>query len=172
MLRTLLSGLRPRDRTGTTADAVQRAFAAREAGDLESARALLTGAIERQPGHFDALCLLADIELARGAPAAALTLAREAVTVEPEHPDGFELLGAALAKTGERDAAAEAFLQAIALDPADRPRTRNELAVLLIGLNRAGQAASMLRWVLKRDPEFAEAHVNLGVALKMLSAGE
>jgi len=64
---------------------------------------------------------------------------------------------------GELDAASQALLKALELDP-ESLAARNELAVVLLALGRAEQALQLLRWVLKRAPDLAAAHTNCGIA--------
>ena len=114
--------------------------------------------------------LLADAEalLAGGEPAAAETLLRDWLRAAPSEARAHELLGQALRRRGDPLAASHALVRAIELEGGSLT-ARTELARCLVDLGRPGDALPLLRWVLKRDPNLAAAHLANGIALQELA---
>lgn len=86
-----------------------------------------------------------------------------AVTLEPENPSLFAMLGDTLSRLEEPDAAARAFQKAALLDPASGEHAYHEGTAFL----RAGdgpRARTALRRASKLRPEHAETYNNLALA--------
>lgn len=103
--------------------------------------------------------------------AGAEPLGRERPQAAPNDPRALEQLGKALRRRGEPLQASHAFVRAIELDGGSLT-ARTELAGSLVELGRPGDALPLLRWVLKRDPDLAAAHLTNGIALQELGQPE
>jgi predicted O-linked N-acetylglucosamine transferase (SPINDLY family) len=90
---------------------------------------------------------------------------REALTLEPNHPDLNHLLGVAVSQQGRHLEAVEYIQRAVAVNPAV-PAFYNNLGLALHGLNEVERAEASFRHALKLDPAYAQAHNNLGLVLK------
>ncbi len=165
MLRGLITRLAGRSRPSSADRLLEAAHAARAEGDLERAADLLARASAEQPGRVAPRCLLAEVHLERGDQGAAESLLREIIRTTASEAQAHELLGRALRMRGATQEAAEAFHRAIELDWHGHT-ARSELAAALTELGRPHDAIPLLRWVLKRVPELASAHLNCGVALQ------
>lgn len=98
-------------------------------------------------------------------------LSRQPLQAAPNDPRAYEQLGKALRRRGEPLQASHAFVRAIELDGGSLT-ARTELAGSLVELGRPGDALPLLRWVLKRDPDLAAAHLTNGIALQELGQAE
>ena len=86
--RTALQGLprgpRPRSISDTLETLLLRALEAQRAGQLDAAARAYERALEREPGHFDALHMLGVVHFQRGAFARARELVARAVALRPD----------------------------------------------------------------------------------------
>jgi Flp pilus assembly protein TadD len=168
MLRNLVAALtlgperRSRHRT------LHKAVRLRDEGELDAAAALVRPLADGGADDPEASLLLADIERARGDRATAERRIRAVIDAHPDRADAWTMLGVVLREAGDLKAAADSYLQGVSLAPEDLP-TRVELALVLLALDQAGDAANLLQYVLNRDPGLAEAHCNRGIALRRLS---
>jgi tetratricopeptide (TPR) repeat protein len=92
--------------------------------------------------------------------AAAEALYRDVLARDPNHADGFHLLGVVAIQVGRGDIAVGLIERAIVL----RPRTAAyhfNLANTLIGLNRRSEAEANLRAAIAFNGDLVEAHNNL-----------
>jgi tetratricopeptide (TPR) repeat protein len=143
---------------------LQDALALHRAGQFEAARPLYERVLQREPRNFDALNLLAKLNLSLGQGQAA-DLWLRALQVRP---DFFEArIGAvqALEQAGKLPEAVAACQQALLL----RPKTAElhfRLGLLLRALNRRAEAMAAYRRCLEVDPAVAEAWINLGCFLE------
>jgi glycosyltransferase involved in cell wall biosynthesis/Tfp pilus assembly protein PilF len=96
--------------------ALQLARAYARTGATLAAARMLTRALDLDPDLAEAHDLLAQVELQRERPAAAVAAARRAVALAPTAAAYYGTLGAALAASGERAGAVAAYQQALALD--------------------------------------------------------
>jgi len=165
MLRNLITRLTGGSRARAADRLLDAASAARASGDLEGAADLIARAMAADPMRGAPRCLLAEVQLERGAHRAAESLLREAVRLEPADARAHELLGRALRGRGATLDASHALVRAIELAP-DSLSARSELAAALTELGRPFEAVPLLRWVLKRDPGLAVAHLYSGIALQ------
>jgi tetratricopeptide (TPR) repeat protein len=102
----------------------------------------------------------------------AIVALRQALAKTPERPDGHNVLGLMLGRTGASSASVAAeFREAIRLR-ADYAEAHNNLGLVLIqsGEDDAGIAA--LREAIRIRPDYADAHANLGAALTTTDAAE
>jgi tetratricopeptide (TPR) repeat protein len=97
---------------------------------------------------------------------------REAVQVQPEHPEARRLLAQLLAaralanqERGDLEAAIENYQESLALDDAQAPAFNN-LGKIYRARRLPEAAAAAFRDAVAADGGFAEAHLNLGMALR------
>jgi tetratricopeptide (TPR) repeat protein len=102
----------------------------------------------------------------------AIVALRQALGKTPERPDGHNILGLMLGRTGASSTSVAAeFREAVRLR-ADYAEAHNNLGLVLIqsGEDDAGIAA--LREAIRIRPDYADAHANLGAALTTTDAAE
>jgi Flp pilus assembly protein TadD len=168
MLRNLVAALTLGPERRSRHRALQKAVRLRDEGDLEAAAALLQPFAGGEVDDPEASLLLADIERGRGNRATAERRVRAVIDAHPDRADAWTMLGVVLREAGELKAAADSYLQGVSLAPEDLA-ARVELALVLLALDQANDAAILLQYVLNRDPDLAEAHCNRGMALRRLS---
>ncbi len=83
----------------------------------------------------------------------------------PQTFDAARRAGLAARAAGDRAAALARFREALALDPANR-WTRNDAALELVSLGRAGEAAAEAEALARDAPDFAPARRTLGLAAR------
>jgi protein O-GlcNAc transferase len=151
-------------RNGGITRTVNAGFAHHQAGRLERAEALYRKALERDPGHAEALHLLGVVAYQRGDFEAAITLIERALPEVSDLPEAHLNLGNALLKADRLAEAVDSYRRAIALDP-DYGMAHANLAGALNdrGLYEAGLESS--RRAIELIPDFLGAHVNCAVAL-------
>lgn len=149
-------------------------------GEIATARSHLEAALERSPGHADALALLARLELVNGDPRRAVELYEKLAQSSPafnEHSN----LGVAYFLIGRHGKAAETFERLVEQDPKNASYALN-LADAYLLLGRRREADELYRRVLDliaRDshatgPQFltvkAQALAHLGEGLAAVAA--
>ena len=87
---------------------------------------------------------------------------RQAVRVQPKHPDAHSKLGLALSRAGRLTQAQQAFEQSLALAP--DAETQTNLANVLLRQDEIEAAIAHYTQALAQDAELAEAHYGLGMA--------
>jgi tetratricopeptide (TPR) repeat protein len=110
------------------ADALQRAQALAQAGDLAGAAELCRFVLERIPAHFYALFLLGTIESQRARFAEAEKFLAQAVRLNPRSPEALTLLGDTLSELKRHGEAIAALDRALAHQP------RNPTALIYRGI--------------------------------------
>ncbi len=135
--------------------------ALRLSGDLAGAEHHLRRAVALTPATPEPWMDLGAL-LAATAPDRAETVLRQALERHPRHPGLWSNLGNVLAQRGRRADAAEAWRQALAINPAQVE------AQLALALQRRADgdfagAVSMLQEAMQRAPGIAELPYNLGV---------
>jgi tetratricopeptide (TPR) repeat protein len=98
-----------------------------------------------------------------------VALAERALAVTRENHVAQNLLGFALGRHGETQAALEHLSEAVRIEPGDL-EARDNLAVVQFQLGRGDEAEQHLRAVLRANPEMAKAREHLGAVL--LARGE
>jgi Flp pilus assembly protein TadD len=119
--------------------------------------------------------LLAELLLGRalrlaGRPAEATAHLREALRINPRHPEVLDELGVTALALGDPGGAVRLLRQALALDP-DAARYRSDLGV---ALERSGDPTGALQEYLaaeRLDPALAPAQLNAGMLLLQLGRG-
>jgi predicted O-linked N-acetylglucosamine transferase (SPINDLY family) len=91
----------------------------------------------------------------------------EILTVNPDHPDALNLLGTALAQSGDPEEAVKYLQRAIDLRP-DLAPYRVNLGVILQDLGRNGQAEECYKHSIRIDDTFGEAYYNLAKLYKQI----
>jgi tetratricopeptide (TPR) repeat protein len=147
--------------------AVQRALAACQRGDLREAQQLCRRVLDAQPSYFDALYLLAIIEGRSGNAQQAVELLSKAVATNPGSADAHFNRGVALGELKRYEEAVASYDRAIALrkDYADAHYNRG---VALGALDRHAEALDAYSHAIELRRDFAEAHNNHGFALSRL----
>ena len=134
----------------------------------EDARRMYIAALELDANHPAALQSLGAMELREGRPSEAMVLARRMQGIEGVAAAGYLLEGRAHSTAGQHEDAVAAFEQAHARSPS--PETMVALGLALQQVDRAGDAAEMLRTRLSQHPD--ETAVRLTLAQALLSLGE
>ena len=127
--------------------------AARALGDLERARDWFSRANEAAPGRPEPAFLLCVTQLECGDPAAQESLAR-VISKFPRDPQGWSLIGAALRKANQLEAAALAYARAFAAS--GEAQHAVEQATSLMTLGRVKEAVAALRAALAIHPDSVE----------------
>jgi predicted TPR repeat methyltransferase len=135
------------------------------AGRLAEAERHYRHILHLQPAHAGALCGLALVALAAQNPAAAVDLARRAITFDPASADAHHSLGIALDALGRHEEALQAHQRAVELDP-HNPRFHYNLGLLFQRLQRNQEAIARFSEALRLRPDYPEAMAALATALK------
>lgn len=143
---------------------IQAAVAAHQAGNIEQARQLYRKALKYQPGHPDALHLLALIDYQSGRMESAVAGIRRAIAIHPEPWLYHFNLGRVLKDQGQLVDAALAYREALKRSP-DNPQVMNNLGNLLLASGHTGESVGLFRALCARFPQDAVAWANLGNAL-------
>jgi protein O-mannosyl-transferase len=163
-------------------------------GRLDEAITHLQESRRIRPNHAPTLSNLGVAMMGKGRVGEAIGLFREALKVRPTHVEAWLNLGNALGKTGDIDGAIAAFREVERLEPGDpaigaliraaqdakkrqgekpgaparvtpEARASFERGNGLRDEGRLEEAAAQYRDAIRREPEFAEAHNNLGLVL-------
>jgi tetratricopeptide (TPR) repeat protein len=142
-------------------DQARRLFAA---GSYERAAQILDSEIAAHPGDADAHLLLGQIDALEGRRSEAIAQLSRTIELQPNSAVAYNILGTALNRFAEFDAARKAFEQAVTLDPrmAD---ARINLAMTLAEASDLKGASEQLTAVIKQHPagaDAARAHYLLG----------
>ncbi len=89
---------------------------------------------------------------------------RRVLEAHPDHPDALHLLGVLVHQAGRPERAADLIGRAVAKAPG-RPVYLTSLANAHLALGRAAEAMEGYRRALAIDPDFLDAHLNLGKTL-------
>jgi tetratricopeptide (TPR) repeat protein len=131
--------------------------------DVAGAELAFKRALEKQPGHANALLGLAEIAFKRNQPDQAGRLIRQAAQSEPGNAHAQSSLGRLLAVQKKYPEAEAALKKAAELDP-KLVRPRMDLADLYAtALRRPTDALSLYQRVLEIDPGHAGAHYAFGM---------
>jgi protein O-GlcNAc transferase len=145
-------------------DALQRAIALHQQGQLAEAEKLYRRILGKEPAHFDALHLLGVVRLQQGRGAEALELIDKALKVNPRSARAFSNHGLVLFGLGRMDEALVSFDRALAIEPTFPDALANR-AQLNYRAGRHDAAAADFERLLKQRPDYAEGFFLRGNAL-------
>ncbi len=136
-------------------------------GRLEEAAACFRQAIARNPNYAEAYTNLGLVYKIQGNLGEAVALFRKAVALKPELLQAHLNLGVSLQSLGQADAAEESLRRVIALVPEQSAPLQHSAALQSLGVIAAQrgdfpQAELLLRHAIELQPDYAEAHNNLG----------
>lgn len=144
-----------------------RAYAEHRAGNLAEARRVYKLVLAKNPRHFDALNLLAEVHCLTGKFQDAELLLRRAISVNPNNPHTHFSHAYACHELGRLDAAVASYDKSIALRSDDAEAWFNRGNVLR-DAGRHQDALASYGMALSLRPDLADAHVNSGQALLAL----
>jgi len=121
-------------------------------------------AVETDPTDVDAAVRLVALLIEASRASEAVPHARMSVAAAPGRVDVWKGLGSALAASGRVNESVDAFVEARTIAP-DDPEVLMDLGTAYLASGDTKSAELQLRGVVKRWPELAQAHNNLGVAL-------
>lgn len=149
-----------------------RALELMNAGNLDEAERAYERILAAVPDHAETLHFKGLAAHQRGRHMLAIELLRQAIALDGGVFGWHSNLGNVLLLTGQGDAAADAYEQALSLAP-ERSDVHNNLGVLLGEQGRFEAAERTLRRAIELDPDSAEAHVNLArLLLRLTRASE
>jgi TonB family protein len=121
--------------------------------------------LEIWPNDAEAYVVLAAALATAGRDAEAVPEAREALRIDPEHKSALVMLGFGLARSGQYAQAIPILRKAIIRTP-ELPLIQKHLGGCLVHTGDFDSAITELTIFLKTNPNDAEAHYFLGVALR------
>jgi tetratricopeptide (TPR) repeat protein len=148
--------------------AFRRARSTHDRGDLDQAERLYAEILRRDPGHFDALHLLAMLNHQRGRHDAAARLLRAALRIDGARADGHADLGLVCLAMGGFEDALAGYDAAHAIAPHD-PDALNGRGVALLRLGRTDEALASFERAIALAPDHIDALGNRGNALLALN---
>jgi tetratricopeptide (TPR) repeat protein len=151
----------------TLAEAVKRAIAAYERGQLEDAERLANAILRAKADDFDALHLSALIKARRRQFQEALAGYDRALAVRPQHCEALYNRGNALLKLKRFAEALASYDRALVVRP-DHAEALNNRGNALQELERHEEALASYDRALAARPDYAEALGNRGVTLQKL----
>ena len=155
----------------TLDEALMLAVAMHRANGLDDAEKIYQRILEAAPDHADALHFMGVLQHQRGRSAQAIDSIRRSIAENGAVADWHSNLGNVLLETGQVDAAAHAYEQALLLAP-ERADIHNNLGVLLRRQQRDDEAEAAYRRAIAIDPANADAHTNLGRLLNAQGRNE
>jgi len=149
------------------AQALQRASAAYEAGDLAEAERLCGAILAAKGDHFDANHLLAIVQSRTGRAEDALQSYDRALALDPHNAAVLGNRGNVLHQLGREEEALACYEEALRLE-AGNPETFVNRAAALRGLGRLEDALASCDQAIALRPDHAAAHYSRGNALSSL----
>ncbi len=143
----------------------------RDLGQFDDAANAYAAALNVAPGFRDGYLALAEVELARGRPAAARDILVRAWERFPEDTEILGRLGGVYEILGDNDPAEQIYRDLLVKIP-DDPGSLFNLGRLLIRKKEYEESAELLSSFLEQQPGDAEAWTNLGVAQSGLGRKE
>jgi tetratricopeptide (TPR) repeat protein len=151
----------------TLPEKFQRALELHRAGQLAQAQAGYEEILAIQPGHADAINLLAATAIQMGNPQRAVELFGKAIEIDPNNVAAYCNSGLALRELKQLDAALARFEQAIALK-ADCSEAYFNRGLVLCELKQWKAALASYQQAIAIEPDYAEAHLACGRVLQEL----
>lgn len=151
----------------TAPEAMHRALAAYQRGEVDEAERLCRAALSLKSDYFEALYLAALIAGQHGRADEAAELLAQAARVNPTVPDVHYNRGVALGELRRYSEALQSYERAIALQ-ADHADAYYNRGVVLRELGRPQDALESFERAIALRPRYAEAHNNRAVALAEL----
>ena len=151
-------------RSNELLEALGRALAFHQAGELEEAERLYRAVLRTQPRQFDALHLLGVLEAGRGRNDEALRLLDQALSVNAGSPDALNNRANVLSSLKRYDEAVVSCERALALRP-DFAEALNNRGNALHDLSRYSEALASYDQALRVRPNYAKALANRANAL-------
>lgn len=136
-------------------------------GATQEAEALCRRALQRNPTHAEALCLLGRIASRYGNLSIAAAFLTKAVAITPEEPSYHARLGSVYLRQNQLERAAMHCCRALELDPS-YSRAYVNLGVVLLNEGRVEEAIVNFRHGLELHPDDADVHTNLLFSLHYL----
>jgi tetratricopeptide (TPR) repeat protein len=133
-----------------------------ERGERDRATALFQRAIEADPDFGGPYRAIATQKFEAGRTAEAIPLFEKAARLDPLDHYAFGQLGIALYTSGRAEKSLHYFRESLRIKPADR--IVNHYGKALFALGRVDEAIAQHRRALMMDPDYAYAHLALGVA--------
>lgn len=147
------------------ANALQRASAHYQAGQLREADAVCQQILQLSPNHPDALHMQGMIAYQIGMLDVAATLLGSVVGIAPNFADGHNNLGVVLLAQGKRVKAIARFRKAVSLQ-SNHANAHYNLGNALKEHGRLDEAIASYRKAVVLTPGYAQLHSNLGDALQ------
>ncbi len=129
--------------------------------DMKKVKQVSMRALDMEPGHFGALCNLANAQIGLDETEAALKNYDKALLAKPEAPEVLDNYGRALASIGRREEAVEYYQKAIKCNP-HHGAAYAALARTYAESGKPIEALKVFRQALKLTPNLFEAHVGIG----------
>ncbi len=137
-------------------------------GRADDAKTAYTKAVELDPSLVAAQLRLARLQFDAGAYDVAVRLLERVLAKRPDAAEAAEMLGDALVEQGKVREGLRQYEAVLETDGERGPLLMKVARLQLEQLGQLGPSIQTLRRVIKADPELAEAHYFLGVALKDL----
>ena len=134
-------------------------------GQYPEAIAEFKKALEKVPDEPTVLANLADAQMKSGQSEEALANFEKAIAVSPDDASLWTNKGVVLGKLGKTAESKEAFKKAAVLNPAAAAQNFYNLGATLVNAGQAKEAAEAFRQAIAGDPNYAEAHYQLGLCL-------
>jgi len=147
--------------SGKVAEALHRAFAALQAGNLGEAEASFKEVLSKDASQFDALHMLAVINAQRGNYSEGIRLLSKALVVNPDFAEAHINLGRMQAECRDYNAAIESYRRAISLNPR-LPLAHSNFSAILLNLGHREEALSHSQAAVTMAPNYADAWHNRG----------
>ena len=146
-------------------DRLAEGQAALRSRQLERAERAFSEALRANAGSTDALIGLAQTAQLQGRPDKARDWMAKAVAAAPGSPPILQAQSKLLVEQGMGALAEEHYRRAIAANPGNPQFSQDLASLYLEQLKRPAAAVTVLRDLLRRQPELASAYLGLGLAL-------
>jgi len=136
-------------------------------GKTREARDLINAVLATNPGNFRAWFLLAQIQ-AKDEPKSSLEALDKVLSIQPNFAPAYRDRGLLLVREGTYRSAAEDLERAVEFGMRDG-LTYNFLGICYSRINRLEDAVRNYRRAISADPNYAEAHLNLGFVYERMN---